>query len=273
MGIKKYKPTTPTLRWTAVSDFKEITKSRPEKSLVFTKKSSGGRSSYGRITVQGRGGGHKRKVRMVDFKRDKFDMPAKVVAIEYDPNRSARLALLKYTDGEKRYIIAPAGLNVGDEVISGRNIDIKAGNATALRNISPGTPIYNIELKAGKGGQLVRSAGNSALIMAKEEPYAHVRLPSGEVRLIKLDCLATIGQVGNVEHDTVSLGKAGRARYLGRRPRTRGVAKNPHDHPLGGGEGKSSGGRHPVTPWGKSTKGLKTRKSKPSDKYILKRRK
>lgn len=273
MGIKKYKPTTPTLRWTVGSDFKEISKKHPEKSLTFTKKSTGGRNAYGRITARHRGGGHKRKIRIIDFKREKFDMPARVMAIEYDPNRSARLALLRYEDGEKRYIIAPVGLKINDHIVSGNNIEIKTGNATSLRNIPPGTPIYNVELREGKGGQLARSAGESALIMAKEEPCAHVRLPSGEVRLIKLDCYATIGQVGNVEHDTLMIGKAGRSRHLGIRPSTRGVAKNPHDHPMGGGEGKSSGGRHPSTPWGKATKGLKTRKTKLSDKFILKRRK
>jgi large subunit ribosomal protein L2 len=273
MGIKKYKPTTSTLRWTAGSDFKEVSKKRPEKSLIFAKKSSGGRNVYGRITIRNRGGGHKRKIRVIDFKRDKFDIPARVRAIEYDPNRNARLALLNYTDGDKRYIIAPLGLKVNDEVVSGKNVEIKVGNTTTLRNIPPGTPVYNVELKAGKGGQLVRSAGGSAIIMAKEEPHAHVKLPSGEIRLIELDCRATIGQVGNVEQDAIMIGKAGRSRHLGIRPCTRGVAKNPHDHPHGGGEGKSSGGRHPSTPWGKPTKGLKTRKSKPSDRYILKRRK
>ena len=273
MGIKRYKPTTPTLRWRAGSDFTEITRKSPQKSLVYTRKSSGGRNSSGRITIRHRGGGHKRKVRIIDYKRNKFDMPARVAAIEYDPNRSARLALLSYRDGEKRYIIAPIGLNINDEVLSGMNIEIKPGNATNLRNIPPGTPIYNVELTAGKGGQLVRSAGMSALIMAKEEPYAHVKLPSGEVRLINLNCFATIGQVGNTDHDAIMIGKAGRSRHLGRRPYSRGVAMNPHDHPHGGGEGKSSGGRHPSTPWGKPTKGYKTRKTKPSDKYILKRRK
>lgn len=272
MGIKKYKPTTSTLRWTTRADFSEITKSKPEKSLVYTKKSTGGRNSNGRITVRHRERGHKKKIRIIDFKRDKFDVPARVAAIEYDPNRSAYIALLKYRDGEKRYIIAPLALNVNDEVVSGGDVEIKPGNATALQNIPPGTPVYNVEITAGKGGQIARSAGMSAIIMAKEEPYAHLKLPSGEIRLVRLDCFATVGQVGNVEHDTIMIGKAGRSRYLGIRPRTRGVAMNPHDHPLGGGEGKSSGGRHPCTPWGKPTKGYKTRKSKPSDKYILKRR-
>lgn len=260
------------MRGTTTADFAEITKSRPEKSLIYTRKSSGGRNSNGRITIRHRGGGHKRMIRIVDFIRDKHGMAARVTAIEYDPNRNARLALLIYADGEKRYIIAPLGLVVNDEVMSGNNVEIKNGNATSLWNIPPGTPIYNLEMKPGKGGQIARSAGNSATIMAKEEPYAHVKLPSGEIRLIKLDCFATIGQVGNVEHDSISLGKAGKSRHLGRRPWSRGVAKNPHDHPMGGGEGKSSGGRHPTTPWGKPTKGYKTRKSKTSDKYILKRR-
>ena len=273
MGIKKYKPTTSTRRWTTGPSFEEITKKKPEKALTFIKKRSGGRNNAGRITTRHIGGGHKRKIRIIDFKREKLDAPARVVAVEYDPNRSARIALLQYTDGEKRYIIAPLGLFVNDQIVAGENVDMKIGNATCLRNIPPGTPIYNIELKRGKGGQLVRSAGSSAIIMAKEEPFAHVKLPSGEVRLISLSCFATIGQVGNVEHESVMLGSAGRSRHLGIRPSTRGVAMNPHDHPHGGGEGKSSGGRHPSTPWGKATKGLKTRKTKPSDKYIVKRRK
>ena len=273
MSIKKYKPTTPAKRWSTVSGFEEITKTSPEKSLVYTKKRSGGRNVTGRITTRHIGGGHKRKIRIIDFKRDKFDSPARVLSIEYDPNRSARIALLQYPDGEKRYIIAPHGLSVDDQVSSGENVDIKSGNATQLRNIPAGTPIYSIELKRGKGGQLVRSAGTSAIIMAKEGAFAHIRLPSGEIRLIDLQCSATIGQVGNVEHDGVMIGKAGRSRHLGIRPSVRGVAMNPHDHPHGGGEGKSSGGRHPSTPWGKPTKGYKTRKSKSSDKYIVKRRK
>ncbi len=272
MGIRKFRPTTDSLRWTVISDFAEITKARPEKALLKSLKKSGGRNAYGRITSRHRGGGHKRMLRLVDFKRDKMDVPAKVLAIEYDPNRAARIALLAYNDGEKRYIIAPAGLNVGDEVMTSASCEIKVGNCMPLGNIPAGIPICNVELSRGSGGIIARSAGNSCVIMAKEGAFAHVKLPSQEVRLIKLECLATIGQAGNIEHDTISIGKAGRSRWLGRRPFSRAVVKNPHDHPMGGGEGKSSGGRHPTTPWGKKTKGLKTRKSKLSDKYILKRR-
>lgn len=272
MGIKKYKPTTPTLRWKTGYTFEEITKKKPQKSLVVTKKKTGGRNVYGRITVRHRGGGHKQKIRFIDFKRDKLNMQAEVTAIEYDPNRSSRIALLRYEDGELRYIICPDGLKVGDKVVSGEDVEIKVGNAMPLAKIPLGIPINNIELRRGKGGQIVRSAGGVAIILAKEGSYAQVKLPSGEVRLIKLDCYATIGQVGNIEHESISLGKAGRSRWLGRRPSVRGVAMNPHDHPLGGGEGKSSGGRHPSTPWGKITKGLKTRKKKASDRFILKRR-
>lgn len=272
MGIKKYKPTTPTRRWTSVSDFKEITESRPEKSLTKILKKSGGRNVYGRITVRGRGGGHKRKFRIIDFKRDKFDVPGKVVTVEYDPNRSSRIALIRYEDEEKRYILAPTELKVGDEVMSGKNAELKSGNTLPMANIPPGIPIHNIELHKGKGGQIVRSAGGLAQILAKEGKFAHVRLPSGEVRLIHLDCQATIGQVGNIEHENISLGKAGRSRHMGIRPISRGVVKNPVDHPHGGGEGKSSGGRHPVTPWGKPTKGYKTRKRKHSDRYIIRQR-
>jgi len=273
MGTRKYKPTTSTLRWTQRSDFDGISKKKPEKSLVYTKKRTGGRSNTGRITSRRRGGGHKQKIRIIDYRRDKFDVEAKVLRVEYDPNRSARIALLRYADGEKRYIICPSGLKAGDGIVSGENVDIKVGNATPLRNIQAGIPIYNIELKKGKGGQMVRGAGTSAIIMAKEAPYAHLRLPSGEVRLVDLGCYATIGQVGNMEHESRSIGKAGRSRHLGIRPASRGVVKNPIDHPMGGGEGKSSGGRHPTTPWGKPTKGFKTRKAKHSDKYIVKRRK
>lgn len=274
MGIKTYKPTSPGMRWFTVSDFKELTKgAKPEKSLLVPLKSTGGRNLHGRITSLHRGGGHKKMLRLIDFSREKRDVPAKILSIQYDPNRSGRIALLQYADGEKRYIISPLGLRVGDEIVTAVNAEIKIGNAMELRNIPPGIPICNVELKKGKGGQVARSAGNSCTIMAKEEDYAHVKLPSGEVRLISLDCYATIGQIGNVEHDAISLGKAGRSRHLGIRPRTRGVAKNPVDHPMGGGEGKSSGGRHPTTPWGKITKGLKTRKAKPSDNFIIKRRK
>ena len=271
MGIKKFKPTTDALRWTAISNFEEITKSRPEKNLLMPLKRSGGRNNRGRVTSRHRGGGHKKMMRIIDFRRDKFDVPAKVVAIEYDPNRSARLALVQYTDGEKRYIIAPVGLNVNDEIISGKTAEIKVGNATTLANIPAGTPIHNVELKKNSGATIARSAGNSCLIMAKEGDYAQVRLPSGELRLISVECLATIGQVGNIEHESISIGKAGRSRWLGIRPYSRGVAKNPHDHPMGGGEGKASGGQ-PRSPWGQYAKGLKTRRHKQSAKYILKRR-
>ncbi|MFH1847921.1 MAG: 50S ribosomal protein L2 [Candidatus Omnitrophota bacterium] len=273
MGIKKYKPTSPAMRWKEGYDFEGITKKKPEKSLVKRKKRSGGRNVYGRITVRHIGGGAKKKIRLIDFKRDKVDMPARVEAVEYDPNRSARLALLKYSDGELRYIICPDTLKVGDEVMSGQSVEVKVGNAMPLANIPLGIPIYNIELRRGKGGQIARSAGNMAIMLAKEGGYAHVKLPSGEVRLIKVECFATIGQVGNIEHEAISIGKAGRSRWLGIRPTVRGVVMNPHDHPLGGGEGKTSGGRHPTGPWGRVREGTYTRKTKTSDKYILKRRK
>jgi len=274
MGIKQYKPRTSSLRWTALSDFKDITTDRPEKSLVEPLKKTGGRNSQGRITSRFRGGGHKQKYRVIDFKRDRMDAPAKVMSIEYDPNRSSRIALLQYEDNEKRYILWPAGLRKGDSVISStKEIEIKPGNAMPLRNIPAGTPIHNLEMKRGRGGKMIRSAGTYAQILAKEGNYAHLKLPSGEVRLIDIDCMATIGQLGNIEHDTVSIGKAGRSRWLGRLPRVRGVVMNPVDHPMGGGEGKSSGGRHPCSPWGQKAKGLQTRKTKPSDKFIVKRRK
>lgn len=273
MGIKKYKPTTPTRRWQTGYTFDEITKDKPEKSLTVTLKKTGGRNVYGRITSRHRGGGHKRKWRIIDFKRDKYDIPARVIAIEYDPNRTARIALLEYTDGERRYIICPDGLKVGDSVLSSENAEVKVGNALPLEKIPLGMPICNIELERGKGAKIARSAGNIAVIMAKEKGFAHIKMPSGEIRLIKTNSFASIGQVGNIEHYSISIGKAGRSRYLGIRPYSRGVAQNPVDHPMGGGEGKSSGGRHPTTPWGKITKGLKTRKPKRSDKYILKRRK
>ncbi len=274
MGIKKMKPTSPGMRFASYPDFTEITKDKPEKSLVISLKKKGGRNSGGRITVRHRGGGHKRLYRIIDFKRDKDDIPAKVTAIEYDPNRSARIALLTYADGEKRYIIAPVGVNVGDVLMSGKNAEIRPGNSLPLANIPVGTFIHNIELKIGKGGQIARSAGASAQLMAKEGAYAHVRMPSGEVRLIDLRCRATIGQVGNLDHINISIGKAGRSRHLGRRPKVRGVAMNPIDHPHGGGEGKTGTGGTPVTPWGKPTKGYKTRKpKKQSDKFIVKRRK
>lgn len=273
MGIKKYKPTTPALRWTSLPDFSEITKDRPEKGLLAPLKKSGGRNSYGRITSRHRGGGHKRMYRIIDFKRDKLDVTAKVIAIEYDPNRSARLALLQYTDGEKRYIIAPVGVSVNDELVSSKTAEIKVGNAAPLETIPPGIPIHNVEFKKGSGARIARSAGNACVIMAKEGGFAHVKLPSGEIRLIGLDCYATIGQVGNIEHEAISIGKAGRSRWMGKRPYSRGVAKNPHDHPMGGGEGKASGGL-PRSPWGQYAKGLKTRHHKKhSNMYIVKRRK
>jgi len=277
MGTIKFKPTTPSRRWMIGHDFKEITKTDPEKSLLLPLKKSGGRNSYGRITIRHRGGGHKRMLRIIDFKRDLYDVSAKVTAIEYDPNRTSRIALVEYTNKEKKYILSPQGLKVGDEIISSndKNTDIKIGNCLLLRHIPQGTLIHNIELTRGKGGQIVKSAGSSAQIMAKEEPFAHVRLPSGEVRLIRLDCRATIGQVSNVEHEAVILGKAGKSRWLGRRPQSRGSAMNPVDHGHGGGEGKAGQGNpHPVTPWGKPTKGYRTRnRSKYSNKFIVKRRK
>ena len=273
MPIRKCKPTSPGRRPQSYLTFEEITKKRPEKSLVEPLKKYSGRNVYGRITCRHKGGGHKRLYRIIDFKRDKIDISAKVAAIEYDPNRSSRIALLHYADGEKRYILAPLGLNVGDKVISSETAEIKPGNCLSLNTIPVGTIVHNIEIRPGKGGQIAKSAGSYAQILAKEEPYAHLRLPSGEVRLIRLECKATIGQVGSLDHMHISMGKAGRSRHLGIRPSVRGVAMNPVDHPLGGGEGKSSGGRHPCTPWGKPTKGYKTRKRKPSDKYIVKRRK
>ena len=274
MGIKRYKPITPTLRWQTTPTFEEITKSWPERRLTLPLKKSGGRNVHGHITTRHKGGGHKRRIRIIDFKRDKENIPAKVIGIEYDPNRSSRIALLEYTDGERRYIICPVDLHLNDEVLSGTGAEIKTGNTLPLRNIPLGTLVHNVELIRGNGAQIVRSAGSSAQIMAKEGNLAHLRLPSGEIRLIHLDCKATIGQVGNIDHSSISIGKAGKSRWLGIRPSVRGVAQNPHDHPLGGGEGKSSGGRHPCTPWGKPTKGYKTRKkNKPSSKYILKRRK
>jgi large subunit ribosomal protein L2 len=256
-----------------VSTFEEITAAKPQKSLLEPMRKSGGRNNRGRVTAFCRGGGHKRAYRIIDFKRDKFNIPATVASIEYDPNRSARIALLKYVDGEKRYIIAPDGLKVGDQIVSGDEVEIKAGNAMPISKIPPGTFIHNVELQAGKGAQMGRSAGTMIQLMVKEGDFAHLRLPSNEVRLVKLNCLATIGQVGNIEHDAISIGKAGRSRWMGRKPSVRGVAMNPVDHPMGGGEGKASGGRHPCSPWGLKSKGLKTRKSKSSDRMIVKRRK
>lgn len=274
MAIKKYNPTSPARRFMTVSDFAEITKKSPERSLLAKKDKHAGRNSYGRITVRHRGGGNRRKYRIIDFKRNKDGMPATVIGVEYDPNRSANIALVQYEDGEKAYIIAPIGLTDGDVVVSGEGADIKPGNALFIKDIPVGTLIHNIELYPGKGAQLVRSAGNSAQLMAKEGDYAQVRLPSGEARMIRLDCKATIGVVGNQQHENVSIGKAGRKRHMGWRPTVRGVVMNPNDHPHGGGEGKSPIGRPaPVTPWGKPALGLKTRKTKNrTDKFIVKRR-
>jgi large subunit ribosomal protein L2 len=272
MPLISRKPTSPGRRFQTASDFAEITRSEPEKSLVRPLKKSGGRNSYGRVTTRHRGGGHKRRYRIIDFKRNKLEVPAKVASIEYDPNRTVRIALLHYLDGEKRYILAPQELQVGDTVVSSAAADIKPGNSLPLRNIPAGSLVHNVELKPGKGGQMARAAGASIQLMAKEGNQAHLKLPSGEVRVVSLDCRATIGQLGNVLQENISLGKAGRRRWQGKRPRVRGVAMNPVDHPMGGGEGKSSGGRHPVTPWGVPTKGYKTRKPKDSDRYIIKHR-
>jgi large subunit ribosomal protein L2 len=272
MAVKKVNPTSPGRRFQTYSTFEEITCTTPEKSLLRPLKKSGGRNVHGRITSRRRGGGHKRHYRVIDFKRDKSGIPAKVATIEYDPNRSARIALLHYVDGEKRYILAPVNLSVGDMVESGPEADIKPGNSLPLNNIPLGTHIHNIELRLGKGGQIVRSAGTYAQLMAKEDPYALIKLPSGEVRKVLLKCKATIGQLGNVIHENLALGKAGRNRWRGRRPKVRGVAMNPVDHPMGGGEGRSSGGRHPCSPWGMPTKGYRTRKNKTTDRYIVKRR-
>lgn len=270
--MKKYKPTTSTRRHRIGPDFAEITRSSPERSLIKPLKKMAGRNSQGRISIRHRGGGHKRRYRIIDFRRDKNGIFAKVAEIEYDPNRSSRIALLHYRDGEKRYIIAPVGLKVGDVISSGVDVEMNVGNATSLRRIPAGVAIHNIELQPGSGGQLVRGAGGAAYISSKEGEHALLRLPSGEHRLLKLDCQATLGQVGNIEHRAFRSGKAGRTRWIGRRPQVRGVAMNPVDHPMGGGEGKSSGGGHPVTPWGKPTRGYKTRKKKYSDQYIVKKR-
>jgi large subunit ribosomal protein L2 len=272
MALISRKPTSAGRRFQTATDFAELTRSEPEKSLVKTLRKSGGRNNNGRVTIRHRGGGHKRRYRLIDFKRNKLEVPAKVASIEYDPNRTTRIALLHYVDGEKRYILAPQDLRVGDLVVSSPEADIKPGNALPLQNIPTGTLVHNIELKPGKGGQMARAAGAYAQLMAKEGMQAHLKLPSGEVRMVPVDCRATIGQLSNVEQENVSFGKAGRKRWQGKRPRTRGVAMNPVDHPMGGGEGKSSGGRHPCTPWGVPTKGYKTRKPKASDRYILKHR-
>jgi large subunit ribosomal protein L2 len=274
MPVKSYKPTTSSQRYKTVSTFEEITTDKPEKSLVRSLGKKGGRNNFGRITMRRRGGGHKRLYRIIDYKRDKDGVSGKVASIEYDPNRSARIALIHYSDGEKRYILAPDGLKVGQQIFSGEGAEIKVGHVMPLGNIPLGTGIHNVELKSGKGGQLARGAGTSIQLVAKEGKYVHLKLPSGEVRMVSKNCRATIGQVGNTDHVNIKLGKAGRSNWLGRRPKVRGVVMNPVDHPMGGGEGKSSGGRHPTTPWGKPTKGYKTRtKGKKSDMYIVKRRK
>ena len=272
MGIKTYRPITPSLRFKTTLTNEELTADKPHKPLTRIKLRTGGRRNAGDITIWHRGGGHKRKLRAIDFKRDKNGVPATVVSVEYDPNRSARIALIAYADGEKRYILHPVGLNVGQKIVSGPEADILVGNALPLKNIPAGTTIHNIELKPGKGAQMVRSAGGSAQLVAKEEEYALVKLPSGETRRVLIDCMATIGQIGNVEHENVHIGKAGRNIWLGKKPVNRGVAMNPVDHPHGGGEGKTSGGRHPVTPWGQPTRGYKTRNNKRTDKFIVSRR-
>lgn len=273
MGIRVFKPTSPGRRQYSCSDFKELTTSDPLKKLLESKSSSGGRNNYGRITTRFRGGGHKRRYRTIDFRRDKIGVPAIVAHIEYDPNRTARIALLHYKDGEKRYILAPDGLNQGDTILSSRFADIRPGNSLPLRDIPAGTMIHNIELRKGRGGQLVRSAGVAAQLMAKDGAYAQVKLPSGEVRKVHIECRASVGQVSNGDHQNLKLGKAGRARWLGRRPHNRGVTMNPVDHPMGGGEGRTSGGRNPCSPWGQLAKGLKTRSNKRTDSMIVKHRK
>ena len=273
MPVKVYKPTSPGRRDMSVSDFRELTRGRPERTLTSGRvNKSGGRNSQGRVTIWHRGGGHKRRLRKIDFRRNKVGIPAKVASVEYDPNRSANIALLHYADGEKRYILSPSGLKVGDQLMAGPEAEIRVGNTLPLQGIPLGTVLHNVELKAGKGGQMVRSAGTGAQLMAREGDYATLRLPSGEMRMVHVGCSATIGQVGNLEHENQTIGKAGRSRWKGQRPNVRGVAMNPVDHPMGGGEGRSSGGRHPCTPWGKATKGHKTRKKSRSNKYIVKRR-
>jgi large subunit ribosomal protein L2 len=272
MPVRKYKPTSPGRRFQTVQTFDDLTATKPHKALTAPLPKSGGRNSRGELTSWWRGGGHKRSYRVIDFKRDKHGVAGKVSTIEYDPNRSARIALVTYADGEKRYILHPAGLKVGDTVMAGEQADILPGNALPLKFIPVGTMIHNVELKPGKGGQLARSAGAAVQLVAKDADYASVRMPSSEIRQVHLECMATIGQVGNLDHENVSIGKAGRSRWLGRRPHVRGVAMNPVDHPLGGGEGKTAGGRHPVTPWGVPTKGYKTRRRKTTDRFIVQRR-
>jgi large subunit ribosomal protein L2 len=273
MPIRNYKPTSPSRRYHSVSTFEEITKSTSHKPLTSPLKGTGGRNNHGEITSWWRGGGHKRNYREIDFKRDKLNIQGKVATVEYDPNRTARIALVNYADGEKRYILHPVGLKVGDPVMSGANADILPGNCLPLKNIPLGTQLHNVELKPGKGGQIARSAGSSVQLVAKEGLFASVKMPSSEIRLINVECLATVGQVGNIDHENISIGKAGRSRWMGQRPHNRGVVMNPVDHPLGGGEGKSSGGRHPVSPWGQPAKGYKTRRNKSTTKFILERRK
>jgi len=273
MAIRNYNPTSPGRRFQTGPTFDEITTSTPHKPLLEPMRKSGGRNNTGEVTSWWRGGGHKRQYRVIDFKRDKREIPGKVSTVEYDPNRSARIALITYADGEKRYILHPVGVKVGDTIIAGVNVDILPGNCLPLKNIPLGTMIHNVELKPGKGGQIARSAGSAVQLVAKEGEYASVKMPSGEIRLISIECFATVGQVGNIDHENVAVGKAGRSRWKGKRPHVRGVAMNPVDHPLGGGEGKTSGGRHPVTPWGVPTKGYKTRNSKQTDRFIVQRRK
>jgi large subunit ribosomal protein L2 len=272
MPIRKFNPTSPGSRFRTVQTFDEITTNEPYRPLTEKLDRSGGRNNRGELTSWWRGGGHKRLYRIIDFKRDKKDIPGRVETIEYDPNRSSRIALITYPDGEKRYILQPAGIKVGDTVVSGDAVDILPGNCLPLKNIPLGTQIHNVELRPGKGGQIARSAGSSVQLVAREGEYASVKMPSGEIRKINVECVATVGQVGNLDHENVSIGKAGRSRWLGKRPHVRGVAMNPVDHPLGGGEGKTSGGRHPVTPWGQPTKGYKTRRRKNTDKFIVQRR-
>jgi large subunit ribosomal protein L2 len=272
MPFRKLNPTSPGTRFQTVQTFDDVTTTEPHKPLMEPLKSTGGRNNQGHLTSWWRGGGHKRMYRIIDFKRDKRDIPAKVATIEYDPNRSARIALLTYADGEKRYILHCVGLKVGDTIVAGQSVDILPGNSLPLKSIPLGTLLHNVELRPGKGGQIARSAGSSVQLVAKEGEYASVKMPSSEIRKINMECFATIGQVGNIDHENVSIGKAGRSRWLGQRPHVRGVAMNPVDHPLGGGEGKTSGGRHPVTPWGMPTKGYKTRNSKTTDKFVVQRR-
>jgi large subunit ribosomal protein L2 len=272
MAIKKFKPTSPGRRFATQLVRDEVTRTEPEKSLLEPLNKTGGRNAHGRVTSRHKGGGHKRQYRIVDFRREKLDIPARIASVEYDPNRSANIALLFYADGEKRYILAPKGIQVGDEVMSSDKADIRPGNTLPLENMPLGTHVHNVEMKINGGGQMVRSAGTYAQLMAKEAGYATLKLPSGEMRRVHLKCRATVGEVGNEQHENVSLGKAGRARWLGKRPHVRGVAMNPVDHPMGGGEGKSSGGRHPVSPWGQPTKGFRTRRKKPSDRFIVRRR-